>query len=125
MGIVDAEDTNPVMYPKENDILHFFPEILRVRIVEIQRIDILVLFGRIFRVLDGSGEQLIAKSKAISIPLARTWPTSQSKSSSVPSSGSTALWPPNWLPIAYGTPGSLGSLVTELFFPLRFVKPIG
>jgi hypothetical protein len=52
MGIVDAEDTTPVRYPKENDVLNFFPKILRVRIVEIQRIDILVLFGWNFRILN-------------------------------------------------------------------------
>ena len=35
------------------------------------------------------------------------------------------LWPPSSAPIAHGLPGSFAVAVTGLFFPLRWVCPIG
>ncbi len=46
-------------------------------------------------------------------------------SSSVPSSGWTASWPPSLPPIAYGEPGSSGPAVSVLLRPLRAFTPIG
>ena len=56
---------------------------------------------------------------------ARAASTRRSKSSIVPSSGSTAVWPPSGPPIAQGLPGSPGSAVGALLRPLRWVRPIG
>ena len=47
------------------------------------------------------------------------------KSSSVPSSGAIAVWPPSADPIAHGLPGSSGPGSSVLFGPLRSVTPIG
>ena len=47
------------------------------------------------------------------------------KSSSVPSPGSTASWPPSALPIAHGLPTSSGPGSSELFLPLRKLVPMG
>ena len=52
MGIIDAEDAHSVLAPEEDDIAEFVPEFAPVRIVEIQRIDILVFLGRVFGILD-------------------------------------------------------------------------
>src|SRR3954451_13760825 len=72
-----------------------------------------------------SGEHWIAKSSAISIPCSFASATSASKSSIVPRSGCTASWPPCSEPIAHGEPTSPFAATSALFFPLRFVCPIG
>ena len=72
-----------------------------------------------------SGEHWMAKSSATSRPRARARATKRSKSSSVPSSGCTARWPPSGPPIAHGLPGSPGAAASALLRPLRFVRPIG
>ena len=72
-----------------------------------------------------SGEHWIAKSRQISTPTSRPRATSASKSASVPRSEWTASWPPSFAPIAQGLPGSRGPATSALFFPLRFVRPIG
>ena len=59
------------------------------------------------------------------MPCSAAVATSAPKSSSVPSSGWIASWPPVSSPIAYGLPGSPGSAVSVLLRPLRFVWPIG
>ena len=49
-------------------------------------------------------------------------PPGASRSASVPSSGSTAVWPPSGPPIAQGLPGSPGWAMGELLRPLRWVR---
>src|SRR5947208_2583908 len=72
-----------------------------------------------------SGEHWIAKSSAISIPSFFASATRARSSFSVPSDGSIASCPPSLAPIAQGLPTSPGSAVSELFRPLRFVRPMG
>src|SRR5438128_1076144 len=57
-----------------------------------------------------SAEHWIAKSSATSMSCSRAAATNASKSSSVPSSGLTAVWPPSGPPIAHGLPGAHGAL---------------
>ena len=59
------------------------------------------------------------------MPWARTSATSCEKSSMVPSSGSMAVWPPSWLPMAHGLPGSSTPAVRVLLGPFRAVWPMG
>ncbi len=54
MGIVDAKGSDALVDPEENDPAHFLPELGPVRIAEVQRVDVLVPFGRIFGVPDRS-----------------------------------------------------------------------
>src|SRR3954447_14811319 len=72
-----------------------------------------------------SGEHWIAKSSASSTPTVFAATTIASKSSHVPSSGLIASCPPSSDPIAQGEPTSLALASSVLFFPLRFVRPIG
>ncbi len=72
-----------------------------------------------------SGEHCRAKSSAISSPSSEALATKASKSSIVPRSGWTASCPPSCEPIAHGTPTSHSPAVSELFRPLRWVRPIG
>src|SRR6478672_13659334 len=72
-----------------------------------------------------SGEDCSAMSIAISTPCSWQVATSRSKSSSVPSSGATASWPPSCEPMPYTLPGSPGPATSVLLAPLRFVLPIG
>ncbi len=59
------------------------------------------------------------------MPRSRARATKRVKSSSVPSCGWTASWPPSGEPIAHGTPTSSGPASRLLFGPLRKVVPIG
>src|SRR3954449_8889646 len=71
-----------------------------------------------------SAEHWMAKSSAISMPCALAVRTRLENSSSVPSSGSIASWPPtSFRPIAHGLPGSSGPALSELLRPLRLVRP--
>ncbi len=72
-----------------------------------------------------SAEHWMAKSMAISRPCSTAAATSRSKSSIVPSSGWTAVWPPAAEPIAHGLPGSPGPALSASLRPLRLVSPIG
>src|SRR5262249_6053385 len=62
---------------------------------------------------------------ATSKPCSAQARTKRRKSSSVPSSGCTASWPPSAEPMAYGLPGSPASQRSELLRPLRLTRPIG
>ena len=50
--IVHSEDFHAFVHPEEHDVDELTPEVLPVSTVEIQRIDVLILFRRIFRVSD-------------------------------------------------------------------------
>ena len=72
-----------------------------------------------------SGVHWKAMSRASSMP--RRWHSSASltTSSTVPSSGCTAVCPPSGAPIAHGLPVSSDDGVVVLLRPLRWVVPIG
>ena len=72
-----------------------------------------------------SGVHWKAMSRASSMPRSRHAEASLTTSSTVPSSGWTAVWPPSGPPIAHGLPVSSGDDVTVLLRPLRWVRPIG
>ena len=72
-----------------------------------------------------SGEQLIARSSAMSMSSSAAAAHRARTSSIVPSDGSTASCPPSSEPIAYGEPGSSGPATSVLLRPLRLVWPIG
>ena len=72
-----------------------------------------------------SGAHCSAKSSATSMPSSLARATNASKSSSVPSSGSIASWPPSAEPIAHGEPTSPGPACTVLLRPLRCTVPTG
>ena len=52
VGIVHAENAHAVLAPEKDDIAEFVPEFTPVRIVEIQRIHILVFLRRVLGILD-------------------------------------------------------------------------
>src|SRR3954447_13139651 len=72
-----------------------------------------------------SAEHWMAKSRAISTPLVSAVATMWSKSSKVPRSAWSAVWPPSRPPMAHGEPGSSGPALSVLLRPLRFVRPVG
>ena len=110
---------------------------------EVDRVDVLVLLGRVLGVADrcrrvgarttpdargprdgraSTGGRSRAPPPARG-PLAS--PQNRRKSSSVPSSGAMAVWPPSAEPMAQGLPGSSGPAPSVLFGPLRSVTPMG
>ena len=111
--------------------------------LEVERDDVLVLLRRVLRVLDRAvgapAEELRVLADAgdgrarpgtrcrarSAMPCSAAASTSARTSSSVPSSGWTAVWPPSAEPIAHGLPGSLGPLSVRLLGPLRNARPIG
>jgi hypothetical protein len=112
------------------------------RCLEVERVDVLVLLRRVLRVLDGAvgargttpgapdvrvvGRDLERDVEGdLDAAAARAASTSRRKSSSVPSSGWTALWPPSAAPMAHGLPTSPGSGRLRLFGPLRRTRPMG
>src|SRR5918995_2040028 len=72
-----------------------------------------------------SGEHWIAKSMQTSQPTSRPRAVMRSKSAPARGSGLTASSPPSAEPIAHGLPGSPRPATSVLFFPFRFVLPIG
>src|SRR5438046_4843296 len=51
--VVDAEDTDALLDPVVHDALQLVPKLPPVRRFEIEGVDVLILLGRILRVLDG------------------------------------------------------------------------
>lgn len=52
--IVDTEDANALFDPEANHVTEFFPEVFPVIAVKVERVDVLVLLGRVLGVLDGT-----------------------------------------------------------------------
>ena len=52
MWIINAKDANLVLCPKEDDPLHLLPQSSPVFVVEIDRINVLVLFRRVLGIFD-------------------------------------------------------------------------
>ena len=125
MRVVDAKDLDAVVYPVPHHPQHLVVEAGRV-VVEVDRVDVLVLLRRVLRVGDRAvgqhGEPLAdgpwptggrarTAARGPAPPPCRgprAAATKSSKSSMVPSFGCTASWPPSSLPIAHGEPTSLG-----------------
>jgi len=53
MRVIHTEDLNSLINPKENDPFELLPELLPLIGLEIERIDVLILFGWILCILDG------------------------------------------------------------------------
>ena len=146
-GLVCGLSTRKIFtpWPIQNSMTRFSsrPQRLPVVGLEVDRIDVLVLLGRVLRVLDRAvrplaeplgmlldvrddratpGRRGRARSRA---PAARAASTNRSKSSIVPRPGSTASCPPASPPIAHGLPDRPGPASSVLFRPLRKARPIG
>src|SRR5215472_15629131 len=52
VGIVDTEDAHALLDPENENALQFFPQLTPARALEVDWVDVLVLFGRIFRILN-------------------------------------------------------------------------
>ena len=129
--VVDAEQRHPVVDPHLQDPADLGVDALGV-VVEVQRVDVLVLLRRVLRVRDRAvgprGEPLRVRGHPRVVGRAlqrdverhlhargpRAAATNASKSSNVPSVGSIASCPPAGEPIAYGEPGSPRSANSEL-----------
>ena len=140
--VVDAEDLDPVVDPHLHDPAHLGVGALGV-VVEVERVDVLVLLGRVLGVGDRavgagrepargatvtqgwSGAACRARSRATSRPSRCASATNRSKSSKSPRSGWIASWPPSAEPMAYGEPGSCSPASRVLLGPLRLTRPIG
>ena len=103
-------------------------------VVEIERIDVLILLGRILRVGDGavgqcgepfrcsddhgwSGAHCSARSSATSRSSSRARLTKYAKSSAVPSFRWIASWPPSAEPMAHREPTSSGPAIRCCWVP--------
>ena len=141
--VVDPEDGDAVVGPEEEDVAELVPEPLPVGAVEVERVDVLVLLGRVLGVLDGAVGP-VAEPLGVLLDLgvvrralegdverdldargrgprrrggrSRRWCRAR---------GGSSLWPPSAAPIAQGLPGSSGPAVRVLFGPFRKLRPIG
>src|SRR5262249_49927337 len=57
--VIDAKGGNAAFDPEEDDALHLLPERRPCVGVEIDRVDVLVLFRRVFGLLDGAGGTVV------------------------------------------------------------------
>ncbi len=57
--VVHAEDFHALVHPEEHHVNELAPQVLPVRAVKVQRVDVLVFFGRILRVADTAVRPLI------------------------------------------------------------------
>ena len=139
--VVDAEDPHALLDPVPHDPQHLVEDALGI-VVEVDRVDVLVLLRRVLGVPDGAVGELgepvgmLGDPRVIGGGLqrevegcprcrAQARRTNARKSASVPRSGCTASWPPEAAPIAHGEPGSSGPGSSRaLLGPLRFVTPI-
>ena len=140
--VVDPEDPHAVGHPLLDDAQHLATDAGRV-VVEVDRVDVLVLLGRVLGVGDRpvgpGGEPLrvgLSPTGGRARPAApgrgpprgparRRGPRTRRSPSIVPRSGWMASCPPSLDPIAQGEPVSSGPGVRVLFGPLRLTSPIG
>ena len=112
-------------------------------VVEVERVDVLVLLGRILRVRDravgqdGEPVGMLFGPRVIGCALQREvdrdlqaelrgrGDEARGSRSRVPNSGWIASCPPSAEPIAQGEPTSSGPGVSVLLRPLRLTSPIG
>ncbi len=111
--------------------------------LEVERIDVLVLLGRVLGVLDGAVGPLAEPlgmlahvgvvgralerdvQRDLEPELAGARPRAAGSRRACRARGCIALWPPSAAPIAHGLPTSSGSATSVLFGPLRRSRPIG
>ena len=78
MRIINPENPDPPLRPAEQEIAEFIPEGFPLRIMKIQRIDILIFLGRIFCVLDRS-VRTVKKPLRVFLHIRMIWRTVQGK----------------------------------------------
>ena len=54
MRVVDTEDFDALVGPEQDNVLYFLPQRLVIVVVVVERVNVLVLLGRVFRKLDAS-----------------------------------------------------------------------
>ena len=143
VGVVDAEDADAAVDPELEDAVEGVPEAAPVGGLEVEGVDVLIFFGRIFGVLDGavgtvvnqagcsltqgwSGRALEGdvEGELHAVVRGRLRRGSRSRRRCRARGG----WRCGRLrrePMAQGLPTSPGSAVTELFLPLRKALPMG
>ena len=142
--VVDAEDANAAVDPELEDAIERVPKAAPVGRLEVERIDVLVFFRRVFGVLDGAVRAVDepvgmfldpgvigrALEGDIQRDLDAVW--SRGGCDQRVEIGERAEFGQDAcvatflrLPIAQGLPTSPGSAVTELFLPLRKAVPMG
>ena len=142
MRVVDAEDVDAVLDPELDDRASAPARAHRhVVALEVERVDVLVLLGRVLRVLDRAvgpvaeplgvlaDPRMIRRALKREVerdlePQPRGFGEEVSKSSSVPRPGSTVMCRPPRRRSPTGCPGR-SARRSGLFGPLRNVRPIG
>ena len=126
-GLSTRKIRTPCSIQKRTMLLQLLPQRLPVPAVEVDRVDVLVLLGRVLRVLDGAVRAPVEPLRMLAdvgvvgralkrvverdldaaprAPPARRRGTRRACRGSAP----PALWPPCALPIAHGEPGSSGA----------------
>ena len=142
-GLSTRKILHPLLDPEEHDALELLPQRLAVAAVEVQRVDVLVLLGRVLRVLDRAVRPVVeplgvlahvrvvgrALERVVQRDLDPVLPGARARAPGnrrgCPSAGSTALCPPCSLPMAHGEPGSSGAAVRRVVAALAEAPPDG